>query len=305
MLAGAGCGPQCEPEPDISVTLTPEAEEVRSLPVLTSGKVKLLDVDVPDAHGDVKVKLAVDGVDSVTVDSLVFEQQVAGQTKQVDLLRTQHGDDEFEVATQAESGSVFRFVWRVKNLAEYLLPEGGAHTSKVKLGWGFRGCRTQGGEATVDVAGTVKSPSTPRNFELVSAEAGRFLAAQGPKARVSLKSKLTNQTLTGIANEKFTVTFFSEGLPPIIAYGTADAAQIALRVNGAPGSQLPPSGTLEAFTSTNASAGSAMWENAGVGASSAALIGGGKAVVKLEIESENPNTQIRSTDTVVTLVDVP
>jgi hypothetical protein len=54
LLGGCFSSP-CDPEPDITVTLSPLSEDVRTLPVLASGGTTLLGTAVPDAHGDIRV----------------------------------------------------------------------------------------------------------------------------------------------------------------------------------------------------------------------------------------------------------
>lgn len=303
--AAVGCGPNCEPEPDITVSLSPESEEVRALPVLASGKLQLLDTDVWDSHGQVVVGVHPKGVDNVVLDSVSFEQQIGGQTKNIERVRTLLNDVDFTDASEASEGTKLGFFWRMKQLAEFGLEEAAAHTSKVTVNWRYAGCRTQSGTATLDLSGKVKGVSTPKNFVLQTAESGRLETANGPMAKMVLKSAWSNDVVQAIANPSYTVVFFSEGLPPIIGLGLADKSKIALRVNGMPRRSISSTEQLEVFTSSDASA-KAPYDHAGTAAATQALIGGGKAVVQLKIESERANSAAGAQQDVITaLVDVP
>ncbi len=306
LVGSTGCGQPCTPEPDITVTLAKDVEDVRALPVLSSGKLSLLGVDVPDIHGDVSVSMQVSGADTLTVDALTFAQQVAGQPKDIELVRVQRNDAEFTNGDQAQSGSKFRFRWRIQKLAEYALVEGAAAVSNITMNWRFAGCRNQTGTATLDVAETVRSVNTLKNLVLKAAEAGRLDLARGAKAKMTVTSNSANDVLQGISEEKLQVTFFSEGLPPLIVLGRADASKIAMQLAGVPRNQLQPGEFLDIFTSSNASVGMAPYDHAGEAASATALVGGGKALVKLEVTSEKASSTMGpQKDVIYSLVDVP
>lgn len=305
LAGGSGCGQQCTPEPDLTVNLVQAAEDVRALPVLSSGKLSLLGVEVPDSHGDVSVQLSLEGADSISVEDLTFTQSVGGADKDVSLVRVQQGDAEYADGNRARNDDRFRFLWRMQELADYVLAEGTAAASTVALNWRFAGCRTQTGVATVEVPQTVRSANTLKNLVLQSAEAGRLDLAQGPMAKMVVTSNVSNDTLVGVSNENLMVTFFSEGLPPLIGLGLADAPQIALRVNGMPTSQIAPGQSMEIFTSSRSST-DAPYDHAGQAASATALVGGGKALVKLEVSSERASgTAGPQRDIIYSLVDVP
>lgn len=298
------CGPECSPEPDLVVTMDQDIEEVRALPILASGKTELLAVQVPDSHGDFTVNLRITNAPYVIVDDFRVDQLIAGQPQDIELIRFRHNDEDLEKTDQAFNQSKLRFNWRMKQLADYALTEGQQYTSKVTLNWRYAGCRTQTGVATADVVGTVKSTNTLKNFVLQAQDAGRIDVLRGPKAKLTLGSNISNDRVQNITAPKYTVVFFDEGLPPTLGLGLAGADNIALQVNGQPRRYIDAADTIEVYTSSNPSVGGAPYDHAGQGASTATLVGGGKALVKLEIESERANGTSPEADVIWTLADV-
>lgn len=310
-LVGLGCGPQCPPEDDITVTFVEPTEDVRAIPLIASGATSLLETDVPDSHGTAAVKVQIEGgVDNVIFDSLTFEQQVAGGDKAIELVRVLAGTTEFEDAVEVPNQTPLSFHWRVRELAEYALEEGAAHTSTITANWRYSGCRTQTGTATLQVPGTIKQTNNLKNFTLESAEAGRLDPAQGAKAKMVLKNPSTSDFITGLDPLSYQVVFFSEGLPPIIGLGVAvDSVmeqRIARQSNGMGKSQLNVGESVEVFTSNDPGAQPAPYVHTGQAAATAALVGGGKAVVTLKIQSQRGTSVMPPvTDTISALVDVP
>lgn len=299
------CGPDCT-DPDVKVTLSASTEDVRALPVIPSGKLRLLDLDVPESHGRIEVKLAIEGADSVSIDSLEFTETINGTAKELERTRTQLNDADFADTDVASSGDALRFFWRTTQLGDLGLTEGQPHAAKVTVNWRKSGCRTQTGAAELEIPGVIRTPNTQKNFVLQTAEAGRLQTIGGIQAKLSLKSNVPNDMLQNITNPNYTVTFFSQGLPPIIGYGFADKTKVSRQVGGVPKGTLSAAETLDVFTSTNPSIGNAPYEHSGVAAATQALVGGGRAVVTLRIDAERANSTTGAfTEVINVLVDVP
>ena len=123
------------------------------------------------------------------------------------------------------------------------------------------------------------------------------------RAAFVLGSAATNDRVIGISEPSYTVVFYSEGQPPIIGLGLVDKANIALRVDGAAKRQIASNEQIEVYTSTNA-AETAPYDNAGQAEATQALVGPGRAVVQLKIDSQRANANSPVTDVVTQLVDV-
>lgn len=300
----SGCGPDCPPEPDITVTMDQNAELAQTLPILPSGAVQLLETDVPDSHGDFALNVRMTNTPDVIAEGLTLSLQVDGQDIEVTPTRTQQGDADFAVNDEAQNQGTLRFFWRPKNLADYQLAAGKTYTAKVSMPWRFAGCRTQTGVAEGTVTGTIKDPDNVKNITVTSTEAGRVDVLRGIKTKFTVGTLVGNDTLVGLT-PKYTLTFFDEGLPPTLGFGIADASKIAMQQNGQPRSLLAPGESIEVYTSTNRGIGGAPYDHAGSAASTATLVGPGKAVVKFEMTSQRAAGSTTQNDVVYRLIDVP
>jgi hypothetical protein len=304
-VVGPGCfSGDCEPEPDVTVTLEAASEDVRSLPVLASGRLSLLGLNVPDAHGDVRANLRMTNASSVSVTGLRYEEQVEGAPRSIEVLAQEHNG-----ASVKEGGSVvdkgqLRFAWRAKNLAELRLPAAAPHTGRITLNWKYQGCRTQTGVASLDLPGHVKAVVSTGNLRLVSAEAAPPDAVKGAQVKMAVESAV-GDAVVNLKNAKFTVSYFGGGLVPGVGLGLVGADQVALQSGGMARSQVAVGETLEVFTSRAPGASPATYEASGQ-AVPVGNMSGGKALVTLSLTSEKQSQPgVIQTDTLSELVDVP
>lgn len=304
LLSGCFYGGDCDPEPDITVKLEAASEDVRSLPVLASGKLSLLGINVPDAHGDVKVNLRMTNASSVDVTGLRFDEVVDDTPRSIEVLAQQHNG-----AAVSNGGSVvdrgqLRFAWRAKNLAELRLPAAKAHTGRVTLHWKYEGCRTQTGSATLDVPGFVKAVVSTGNLRLVSAEAAAPDLVKGARVKMAVESAV-GDAVVNLKNAKYTVTYFGDGLVPGIGLGLVQSSNVALQSGGTTRTQLAVGETLDVFTSREPGVSAPVYEPSGL-AAAVGSISGGKALVTLNLTSEKQSQPgIPVVDTVTELVDLP
>lgn len=304
LLSGCFYGGDCDPEPDITVKLEAASEDVRSLPVLASGKLSLLGIHVPDAHGDVKVNLRMTNASSVDITGLRFEELVDGTARNLEVLAQQHNGATASNGSPVVDKGQLRFAWRAKNLAELRLPAAKAHTGRVTLDWKYEGCRTQTGRATVDVPGFVKAVVSTGNLRLVSAEAAAPDLVKGARAKVAVESSV-GDAVVNLKNAKFTVTYFGAGLIPGVGLGLVESSQVALQSGGTARTQLAVGETLEVFTSQEPGASPAVYEPSGL-AAAVGSINGGKALITLNLTSEKQSQPgVPVVDTVTELVDLP
>lgn len=305
-LAVSGCDIECTPEPDIQVTLEKESEDVRSLPILSSGKTRLLSINVPDAHGDERVRVKMVNASSVSVEGLQFTQTIDGVTKSIDLVSQQHNDQDVAPGGTVLQDGVLKFQWRMKNLSEYALPAGKAHSGKVTLNWKYQGCRTQTGVASLDLSGLIKAAVSATHFALADApepEASKPDTLAGAKARLAVKSAV-GDTLVDIGQAKMTVTYFGDGLVPALGVGLLGADHLALQSGGTARTSVGPTEVLEVYTSKNPSANGASYETAGQAATTGTL-SSGKALITLEIHSaKQSQPTVQQVDSLSALVDL-
>jgi hypothetical protein len=304
LVSGCFYGGDCDPEPDITVKLEAASEDVRSLPVLASGKLSLLGINVPDAHGDVRASLRMTNASSVEVTGLRFEEQVDGAPRSLELLAQQHNGAAVDKGGSVVDQGQLRFAWRAKNLAELRLPAAKAHSGRITLNWKYEGCRTQTGVATLDIPGYVKSVVSTGNLRLVSAEAAAPDLVKGARVKMALQSAV-GDTVVDLREAKFTVTYFGDGLIPGTGLGLVQSGQVALQSGGAARTQLAVGETLDVFTSREPSASPAVYEASGL-AAAVGSISGGKALVTLNLTSAKQSMPgVPVVDTVTELVDLP
>jgi hypothetical protein len=304
LLPGCLSFGDCEPEPDITVALEAPTEDVRSLPVLSSGKVTLLGIDVPDAHGDVRAKLKMTNAYSVDVTGLNFEEQVDGRPWSLELLAQQHNGSAVNEGRSVSDKGELRFAWRSKNLTDFRLPAAKTHTGRITLNWKYEGCRTQTGMATLDIPGYVKSVVSTGNLSLVSAEASAPDPVKGAKVKMAVQSAV-GDTVVDLKDAKLTVTYFGAGLVPGIGLGRVGSSQVALQSGGVPRSQLAVGETLDVFTSREPGASPATYEPSGL-AAAVGSVSGGKALITLTVSSAKQSTpSVPALDTMTELVDLP
>lgn len=303
MASGCFYG-DCEPEPDITVTLEPASEDVRSLPVLASGKLSLLGLQVPDSHGDVKATLRMTNASSVSVTGVRYEELVDGSPRSIELLAQQHNGASLQEGGWVVDQGQLRFAWRSKNLTELRLPAAKAHTGRVTLNWEHQGCRTQTGVATLDIPGYVKAVVSTGNLRLVSAESAAPDTVKGAKLKMAVESAV-GDAVVNLKDAKFTVTYFGGGFLPGTGLGLVGPGQVALQSGGTARSQVAVGEKLEVFTSREPGASPALYEPAGAVAS-VGSVSGGKALVTLTLASEKQSQPgVTLVDTLSELVDVP
>jgi hypothetical protein len=304
LLSGCFYVGDCDPEPDITVKLEAASEDVRSLPVLASGKTSLLGINVPDAHGDVKVNLRMTNASSVDVADLRFEEVVDGTPRTLELLAQQHNGAAVNKGGSVVDQGQLRFAWRAKNLAELRLPAAKTHTGRVTLNWKYEGCRTQTGVATVDIPGYVKAVVSTGNLSLVSAEATAPDLVKGARVKMVVQSAVGDEVVD-LKDAKLTVTYFGAGLIPGIGLGLVQSSNLALQSGGTARTRLAVGETLDVFTSQEPAASPAVYETAGL-AAAVGSINGGKALVTLNLTSSKASQPgVPVVDTVTELVDLP
>jgi hypothetical protein len=305
LMTGCFSFGDCDPEPDITVALEPASEDVRALPVLASGKLSLLGINVPDAHGDERANLKMTNASSVEVTNLRFEERVDGAPKSIELLAQQHNGQKLEAGGFVADKGQLRFAWRAKNLAELRLPEAKPHTGRITLNWKYEGCRTQTGVATLDLPGHVKAVVSTGNLRLVSAEASRPDTLKGAQVKMALQSSV-GDAVVNLKDASFTVTYFgADGLVPGTGLGLVGPAQVALQSGGTARTQIAVGETLEVFTSREPSRSPALYEASGT-AVTVGSVSGGKALVTLNVSSAKQSLpDVPQLDTLSELVDLP
>lgn len=304
LLSGCFSVGNCDPEPDITVKLEAASEDVRSLPVLSSGKLSLLGLNVPDAHGDVKVNLRMTNASSVDVTDLRFEEVVDGSPRTLELLAQQHNGAAVDKGGSVVDQGQLRFAWRSKNLSELRLPAAKTHTGRVTLNWKYDGCRTQTGTTTVDIPGYVKAVVSAGNLGLVSAEAAAPDLIKGARVKMAVQSAVGDEVVD-LRDASFTVTYFGDGLVPGIGLGLVQPAQVALQSGGEARTRLAVGETLDVFTSQEPAASPAVYEPAGL-AAAVGGVSGGKALITLTLTSSKASQPgVPVLDTVSELVDLP
>lgn len=284
--------PMCEPEPVVSVKLEKVSEDVRSLPVLASGRTRLLGVDVPDMHGEVRVNVKIANAPSVQAVGLRFEEAVNGVVKELSVLSQTQNDQDFGAGGAALEAGELKFRWRTKNLADYLLPPARPHSAKVTLDWKLVGkCGgVQTGVAAIEVPGLVKTVASAANLALTAhgVEIVKPDPVKGNKVRLTFGNAV-GDTLTGLKDAKFAITYFGKGLSPEIGFGTVEGQQAALVIGGTPGTEVQPTERLQVHSSPNAAAASPSFDHSGAFAATGTL-GEGRAVVTLTVGSIKKST---------------
>jgi hypothetical protein len=291
-----GCAPPpvptCEPEPVVSVKLEKVSEDVRALPVLASGRTRLLGVSAPDMHGEVRVNVRIANAPEVQAVGLRFEEAVNGVVKDLKVLSQTQNDQEFGAGGAALEGGELKFRWRTKNLADYLLPPAKPHSAKVTLDWKLAGkCGdVQTGVAAIEVPGLVKAVASAANLAL--AEHGVEIVkpdpVKGNKVRLTLGNAV-GDALNGLKDARIAITYFGKGLSPEIGFGTIEGQQAALVIGGAPRTDVQPTELLSIHSSPNAAATSPTFDHSGAFAATGTL-GEGRAVVTLTVSSVKKST---------------
>jgi hypothetical protein len=304
-LTGCLAGGDCDFDPStIKVSLLPVTEDVRSLPVLASKKTSLLNINVPDSHGEVRVNVSVENTYSVNITGLRFEQSVDGTQRSIELVAQRLNDRDVQTGNEVESQDKLGFFWRMKNLTEYVLPAARPHNATIAMDWRYAGCggiRTD--TARIEIPGTVKAAASATNLRLVSAEAFAPDLTRGAQVKMSVASAV-GDGLTNLKNASYTVTYFGAGALPAIGLGFVDATKIALQSSGTARTSFELGETLDVFSSSNPTASPATYEAAGR-AAGAGSFSGGKALVTLTLtsskKSEPTTTQV---DTLTELIDI-
>jgi hypothetical protein len=241
--------------------------------------------------------------DALSIESIQFEQSLDGQSLDIRRVRSQLNDKAFDdTPVSALDEGTFRFHWRMKQLSQYALEEAKDHKATVAMNWKFVGCRTQTGVARTEVTGLSKAAVAPQNLRVETAESQAPDLVSGPKVRFGLRSK-TGDEITNIGSPRFTVTYFSEGLTPALGLGLAGDGQVAVQSGGQPTTSISATGTLDVYTSKMPATAGAAWEHAGTAASTAALGGGGKALVTLTVQSRGATQAAPVEDVLTALVD--
>ena len=156
----AGCTSACAPqEVPTQVRLSLADEEVRTLPILTSGATRVAGEELPDAHGALTFVLNVThegstneslNFNDVDMQALTLAVQVGGASVPVKLLKvdggsswSQRGANEWD--GRAVSGSRITLWWtvdrdRVQSPADLMLREGAGYTATVDFDWRHESC---------------------------------------------------------------------------------------------------------------------------------------------------------------------
>jgi hypothetical protein len=293
----------CDPEPDITVALAVASEDVRSLPVIASGKTHLLTADVPDSHGDVKVKLLVQNAKAaVSLSSIEYAQTIAGAAKDIEFTARRKGTADY-TGGPANDADVLQFQWRTKALTDLALPVGAAHSARVTARWEFKGCRIQSGTASVDVPGLVKAAASATNLKLLTAEAYQPNPTKGAKVKLQLRSNVAD-AVDGLRDLKYSVSYFGSGAVPTLGIGLLTPTNIALQANGQGVTGISAVDTLDVYSSPTPNQPSAPYDFAGQAASTGVL-GAGKGLIMFSITSYKASAPTVSvTDTFAELVDL-
>jgi hypothetical protein len=293
-------GGDCTPDPTVLAQLEIAAEDVRSLPVLSSKETNLLGIDVPDSHGEARFNVRLTNADRVTITGLTFEQSVDGADRSINIVSQRLNTSDVEVGDRVANGDKLSFFWRMRELAELKLPDAKPHASTVTMDWRFEGCGIQTGTAKKTLPGTVKAAVSATNLRLVSAEAGKPDTLGGARVKMAVASSV-GDGLTNMKNARYTVTYFGDSLLPAIGLSTVSSSQIALQSGGAARTSFELNETLEVYTSKEPRANPAPYENAGLAAGTATS---GKALITLTLSSSKKSdpatTQV---DTISELVD--
>jgi hypothetical protein len=300
-LALCACGAPCK-DPDVTVVLTPELEDVRSLPILVSGKTQLpgLILDVPDSHGEIKIKVALTNAKAVTVTAMDYGTTVAGADKPVQINARRKGASDFGALGEVSTGDVLGYHWRTKEFTDLALPVAAAHVGKPSVAWKFQGCRVQTGTATVDVPGTIKAASSAKNFKLVGVEAIQPNPAKGVKVRMRLKSAV-GEDVNSIGNYQYAITYFGE--PGGFGVGYLKSENIAHQANGEPRSGISATETLEVYSSPTPQQQNAPYDFAGQSAITG-LLSPRKGLLTLTLSSTAASASAPVTETFSELVDL-
>ncbi|MFN7132053.1 MAG: hypothetical protein ACK4N5_08215 [Myxococcales bacterium] len=305
-LALPACFPpgDCEPDPTVTVTLEPRSEDVRSLPILASGKTRLLGIDVPDSHGETRIDVKLVNAPGVDITGLRYEQSVDGQVKEIELVKQSHNDQDVKVGGKAMADGQLKFQWRARNLTDLNLPVAKPHVAKAVLDWKFVGqCGVQTGVATVEVPGLVKAAVSATNFKLVDSSIEVFKpdAVKGSKAKLSLQSAV-GDAVTNFKDARLLITYYGTGLAPTIGLGLVEMDKLAFQVEQKNRTEVAPNETLQLYTSANARQDGALWEHAGA---AAGAVSEGKALVTLTIGSSKKSEQTTvQVDSISALVDL-
>lgn len=251
-LTLTGCGASCETTPvfmEVQLTLT--AEQVRSLPMLASGKTGLAGVDVPDSHGvlDWDVSFTDSRIDMVDVGDLQLEIAISGTSIPVKILKVEGVD-----YGRLYDGDHIRIWWTVDpNHAtplERSLHEGDSYQAKIKFPWYLSGCVYSGNGVAEEVTPGFIQPSViTTTFNPVSGVVSKSGANASYEAHASIKNGIST-TIQG-------VTAIAVGLGDLP--GTVLWTSSSVTVNGLPGAVAAPGNDVGFTGGAMPTSGAAPW----------------------------------------------
>lgn len=303
----AGCFSTAEDE--ISVSLELEAEEVRDLPVLASGATSLLGLDVPDSHGELAVRVNIEGASSVAFRGLELQVQVDGAPLEVRMVRQRTPREDLQAgltATRIQDGDVLRFHVRARSLNDLALPQGVPYGADLALSWDEDTIETvrETGTAALQVSDFVAAAVDSGTFELLAQprEALEPDATEGAQFRAAAEVS-SGLTVEVVAASARVVYFGPEAAVPGIGLALVDAP--ALQVGGAPAGAVAPDDVLDIYSSS-APAESPAPYTAGGTAAAVGSVASGKALVTLELDYEHTDgTPGVTTQALAFITDLP
>jgi hypothetical protein len=305
VLLAFGCF--SEEADSITVTLSQDGEEVRTLPVLASGAVSLLDVDVPDSHGSIDFGVHITGATEVELTSLGFAIEVDGAPLDVRITRQHVGDTNVAtgpIPSTLHDGDVLTIDFRARQLDDIMLPEGVGYTAALDLGWREVTLETirQADTASLEVVDTVAATVDAGSFALLSDPAAEVFAPAATGAEFSAAAEITSGLTVDIqAVRARTVYFGTDDTVPGIGLAIHDA--VAHQVGGSNAVTVAPGATLDLYSSSDPDGSPAPSGVAGVSAS-VGDASGGKAVLTIEIDYEpTDGTPGVQTDVLVVATD--
>lgn len=141
----------CSAEPiEVEVTMDLTDEEVRALPVLSSGATDVAGVEVPDSHGRFAWRASVDSVNvsSVDLDPMRIEVRVDGDAVPIEIIRVEGvrflaTDHEGRITGTLEDDAEVEVWWTVdagQDPEAVVLPEGADYEVHLDVRWRVDGC---------------------------------------------------------------------------------------------------------------------------------------------------------------------
>ncbi len=306
-VLAAGCV-STEPE-DISVALTLDSENVRNLPVIASGETSLLGLDVPDSHGELAVRVTITGAASVRFRALTFQVDVDGQPLDVRMVRQRTPREPLQsglTSSAIQDGDVLIFHYRARALNDLALPEGVPYGAGLSLSWDEDTLASirETGTAVLDVADFVAAAVDTGSFALMPQPREVLEPDAVAGAQMRSAAELTSGLDVDVVDARVQVVYFGvDATIPGIGLALIDSP--AVQIGGAPAGTVAPTDVLEVYSSDTPAASPATYDPAGTVAL-VGDVGGGKAVVTVELDYEpTDGTTGVTTDVIAYVADLP